>query len=198
MPLDKHRQSAPFGANVKGMPMKRALGLVLLMLTACTPAAPVSGPEAVVTAIYKPLVESKGEKGMSLGEMPLTDELKELIGRAEEAGKGEPVFDGDFAGNCQDCSGFTDLRITRRTDTGLAAGRAGVEATFKLFMNEPRSVTWDMVETPDGWRVDNILSEGIDLRKIAQETIDNAAAPAAPEVTPSNPAPPAAPPDRPQ
>jgi hypothetical protein len=157
--------------------MKRTLGLVLLTLAACTPAAPASGPEAVVTAIYKPLVDSKGEKGMSLGEMPLSDELKELVARAEEAGKGEPVFDGDFAGNCQDCTGFTDLKIIRRTDTGLAAGRAGVEATFKLFGNEPRSVTWDMVETPDGWRVDNILSEGIDLRKIAQETIDNAAAP---------------------
>jgi hypothetical protein len=157
--------------------MKRALGLILLMLAACTPAAPASGPEAVVQAIYKPLADSKGEKGMSLGEMPLSNELKDLVAKAEEAGKGELVFDWDLAGNCQDCAGFTDLKITRRTDTGLAAGRAGVEATFKLFMNEPKSVTWDMVETPDGWRIDNVLSEGIDLRKIAQETIDNAAAP---------------------
>src|SRR5262245_18078651 len=98
--------------------MKRALGLVLLALAACTPAAPASGPEAVVQAIYKPLVESKGEKGMPLSEMPLTDDLKALIAKAEEAGKGEPVFDGDFAGNCQDCTGFTDLKIARRTDTG--------------------------------------------------------------------------------
>jgi hypothetical protein len=156
--------------------MKRALGLILLMLAACTPAAPVSGAEAVVQTIYKPLVDSKGEKGMPLEEMPLTSELKALVARAEEAGKGEPVFDGDFAGNCQDCTGFADLKLALRKDTGLADGRAGVEATFKLFQNEPKSVTWDMIETPEGWRVDNILSEGIDLRKISQDAIDQAAA----------------------
>jgi hypothetical protein len=153
--------------------MKRALGLVLLMLAACTPAAPLSGPEAVVQAIYRPLVESKGEKGMPLAEMPLSDELKALVAKAEEASKGEPVFDGDFAGNCQDCTGFSDLKLTLRKDTGLAAGRAGVDAAFKLFQKEPKSVTWDMIEAPDGWRVDNILSEGVDLRKIAQEAIDS-------------------------
>jgi hypothetical protein len=156
--------------------MKRALGLILLTLAACTPAAPLSGPEAVVQAIYKPLVDSKGEKGMPLEQMPLSDDLKALVAKAEEAGKGEPVFDGDFAGNCQDCTEFSDLKLALRKDTGLAAGRAGVEATFKLFQGEPKAVTWDMVETPEGWRVDNILAEGIDLRKISQEAIDNAAA----------------------
>jgi hypothetical protein len=34
-----------------------------------------------------------------------------------------------------------------------------------------------MVETPQGWRVDNVVSGGIDLRRIAQEAIDAAAAP---------------------
>jgi hypothetical protein len=154
----------------------RAIGLILLALAACTPATPASGPEMVVQAIYKPMVDSKGEKGMPLDEMPLSEELKTLVAKAEEAGKGEPVFDGDFSGNCQDCTGFTDLKLERRKDTGLAAGRAGVEATFKLFGKEPHSVTWDMIETPEGWRVDNILSEGIDLRKIAQDTVDQAAA----------------------
>jgi hypothetical protein len=152
--------------------MKRLAGLFLpaLLAMACTPGP--SGPEAVVLAIYKPLVDSKGEKTTSLADMPLTDDLKALVARAEQAGKGEPVFDGDFAGNCQDCAGFKDLKIA--TKTGAAQGLAQVDASFKLFMDEPKLVTWHMIDRAQGWRVDNITSEGIDLRKIAQETIDAA------------------------
>jgi hypothetical protein len=156
--------------------MKRTFGLVLLVLAAaCQPAA--QGPESVVQAIYKPLADSKGEKTTSLADMPLSAELKALVDKVEATVKDEPVFDGDFAGNCQDCAGFKDLKVAAKPDAGLAAGHQGVEATFKLFPDEPRAVLWDMVETPEGWRVDNIVSEGIDLRVIAQEALDAAADP---------------------
>lgn len=150
--------------------MKRMSGLVALALAAaCAPAA--SGPEATVEAIYKPLADSKGEAGTSLTDMPLSADLKALVEKVEATVKDEPVLDGDFAGNCQDCSGFKDLKIAAK-DGG--DGHKTVEATFKLFPDEPRVVTWDMVETPEGWRVDNIVSEGIDLRVIAQEALDSA------------------------
>jgi hypothetical protein len=159
----------------EGIFMKRAFAFALVALAAaCTPAP--SAPEALVLGIYEPLVSSGGQKTTPLADMPLSDELKALVAHAEESGKGEPVFDGDFAGNCQDCGGFKDLKVKQRADANNAAGRAGVEATFKLFQDQPKAVTWDLVETPAGWRVDNILSEGIDLRKIAQETIDGVAA----------------------
>jgi hypothetical protein len=156
--------------------MKRIAGLLILALAAaCTPAP--SGPEVSVLKIYQPLIDSKGEKTTSLADMPLSADLKALVDKAETAAKGEPVFDGDFAGNCQDCAGFKDLTIANKADAGLAAGHKGVEASFKLFPDEPRTVLWDMVETPEGWRVDNIVAEGLDLRIISQEAIDTAATP---------------------
>ena len=169
--------------------MKRVITLLLLALpAACMPEA--ADPEAVVQKIYQPLADSKGEKTTALADMPLSEELAALVEKAEAAGKArdEPVFDGDFAGNCQDCAGFSDLRISARADAGLPAGHKAVEASFKLFGDQARSVVWDMVETPQGWRVDNVVSEGIDLRQVAQESINAPPATTA-EPQPATPAP---------
>jgi hypothetical protein len=178
-------ERAFLGAKTKGTPMKRLIATALLTLAAaCTPATP--GPEAVVLKIYQPLADSKGTETTSLAGMPLSEELAALVSRAEAAGaaRDEPVFDGDFAGNCQDCAGFSDLRITAGPAGALAAGHKSVEASFKLYHDVSRTVTWDMVQTPDGWRVDNVVSDGIDLRRIALEAID------AGPVPPQPPAPP--------
>ena len=157
--------------------MRRFAGLVLFSLAAaCTPAPSVPGPEAVVQTIYQPLVDSKGEKTTSLAEMPLSEDLKALVDKAEAAAKDEPVFDGDVAGDCQDCEGFSDLKLAA-AGAAVPAGHQAVQASFKLFGGEGRSVIWDMVKTPQGWRVDNVLSTGFDLRLVARQAIDLAAAP---------------------
>lgn len=159
--------------------MKRYAALPLLALAfACTPqpsapetAAATTGPEAVVKAIYQTLETSKGEKTTPVSAIPMTAELDALIKQAEAAaGNDGPVFDGDFAGNCQDCTDFSDLRIEVAT-SAAPKGRAIVNADFKLFQSEPRHVQWDLIETPEGWRVDNIVSDGFDVRAIAKELI---------------------------
>ncbi|MFT3726045.1 MAG: hypothetical protein QM773_20970 [Hyphomonadaceae bacterium] len=160
--------------------MKRFAALPLLAFAiACTPqpsatepvAAAVTGPEAVVKAIYQTLETSKGEKTTPLSAIPMTAELDGLIKQAEAAaGNDGPVFDGDFAGNCQDCTDFSDLKIEVAT-SAAPKGRAIVNADFKLFQSEPKHVQWDLIETPEGWRVDNIVSDGFDVRAIAKELI---------------------------
>ena len=153
--------------------MKRsAAWLALVVLAACSPQPSASGPEAMVAAIYEPLVKSKGQKATLIAAVPMTADLKDLVSRAEAtADDTMPVFDGDVAGNCQDCAGFTDLKIAPAADdTSGADSRKVIEATFTI-QDGQRTVYWDMVQTPQGWRVDNIMSEGFNLRSIANTVI---------------------------
>jgi hypothetical protein len=160
--------------------MKPISALALLMLAAaCSPQPSAAGPEASVTAIYKTLVTSKGEQATPTTAIPMTPELDALLKKVESVSAsdgGAPVFDGDLAGNCQDCSDFADLKIERAKTAG-AQGHTLVDAHFTLFKKEAHTVQWDMVETPEGWRVDNVVSEGFDARKIANQAITAAKAP---------------------
>ncbi len=162
----------------RGPVMRRTLALATFALAACTPQPSATGPQAVVKAIYRTLETSHGDETTPLAAIPMTAELDALVKQAEaRSGDGAPVFDGDLAGNCQDCMDFSDLRI--QTSTSAAPkGHAVVDASFKLFQNEPKRVQWDLVETPEGWRVDNIVSDGFDVRAIAREVIATAPAPA--------------------
>ncbi len=154
--------------------------LALVALAACTPQP--SPQEAAVRAIYEPLVKSKGEAGTPYDGFPFTDDLKALADRAETAAGGDmPVFDFDLAGLCQDCTGFKDLAVgppaDPKTAPSVAAGHTLVEAKFKIFPDEARTVLWDMVGTTNGWRVDNILADGdFDLRNIVSDVMKEAAA----------------------
>lgn len=161
--------------------MNRFVALPLLALAfACTPQQSASGPEAFVKTIYQTLETSKGEQSTPVSAIPMTAELSGLMKQAEtNAGDGAPVFDGDLAGNCQDCTGFSDLKVQAAPTAATPKGHAVVDATFKLFQNEPKHVQWDLVETPEGWRVDNIVSDGFDVRAIAKEVIATPPAPAA-------------------
>lgn len=146
--------------------MKLSFALALLALAACTP-APLSEPAATVEKIYKTLVDTKGEKTTDPSMIPMTMELALLIQDVESKADG-PVFDGDLAGNCQDCTGFSDLKISDDTETKLAIGEGHklVRADFKL-LNDTRSVIWDMVQQDGAWKVDNIITKDFTTRDVA-------------------------------
>lgn len=146
--------------------MKRSFALALLALAACSP-APLSEPAAAVEKIYKTLADSKGAQTTNTATIPMTMELAMLIQDVESKADG-PVFDGDLAGNCQDCTGFSDLKISDDTETKLAIGEGHklVRADFKL-LNDTRSVIWDMVQQDGAWKVDNIITKDFSTREVA-------------------------------
>ncbi len=150
--------------------MKRTFALALLALAACTP-APLSEPAATVEKIYQPLIDSKGDKTTDLATIPMTTELALLIQEVESTADGV-VFDGDFAGNCQDCTGFSNLKVSDDTETKLAIGEGHklIRADFKL-LEETRSVLWDMVQQDGVWKVDNILTNDFNIRGVAEEAV---------------------------
>ena len=176
--------------------MKRfAASLAIIALAACTPQQAATGPEAIVTAIYDPIVKSKGQSSTPIESIPMTAELRDLVTRAEAAAGGnEPVIDGDVAGNCQDCTGFADLEVGPTADnTSATPTHQIIEANFTLFGNEKRTVYWDMVKNAEDWQVANIMSEGFNLVSITNTVIAAAAEPAtpAPEATAPEATPPA-------
>ena len=111
-----------------------AASLAFAALGACTPQPAADGAEAVVTAIYDPLVSSKGQTATPIDAIPMTADLKDLVIRAEAAvNDTAPVFDGDVAGNCQDCTGFTGLKIgPTAEDPGAANTHKVIEANFTI------------------------------------------------------------------
>ncbi|WP_395646553.1 hypothetical protein [Terricaulis sp.] len=157
--------------------MKRVLAaLAFAALAACTPAPNTGGADgakAAVESVYATAQRNLGHVVTSFDEIPFTDDMKGLLARAEAAAtqRGEPFIEGDVALNCQDCFTVTDLVIGPQTGPQREPaidGHTWVEAKFKLNDDEERTVLWDMVETPQGWRVDNVLSDGLNLRTEAQ------------------------------
>lgn len=169
--------------------MKKLFGaLALLALAACTPPAN-SGAEAVVRDIYATVAQNMGTTITPLSAIPMTSDLQSLVDRAEAAAeaRNEPFLEGDIAANCQDCISIDDLEIGPQQGPEAVPAPEGhvmVEAKFKLNGDEDRSVLYDLTQTPEGWRVDNILTDGFDLRSEAAAYLVDAAAdpvePAAP------------------
>jgi len=155
--------------------MKRALAvLCLLAAAACSNEAKTGQPEATVTALYQPLVISKGQDSTPLTSIPMTPEFDALTKQALKANDDFPVFDFDPAGLCQDCTDFSDLKVIPAPANAIATPAAGhklVEASFKIQPGDTRTVYWDMVETPNGWVVDNILAKDFSFRRVAEEAI---------------------------
>jgi hypothetical protein len=157
------------------------IAATLLALVACTPPAATPTAQNAVEAIYADAQHKIGTAQQA--NIPMTDDLKSLVDRAEAAAQArdEPFIEGDLALNCQDCGTVSNLVIGPQTGAEqehAATGHTWVQATFKLNGAEDRRVLWDMVETAQGWRADNIVSEGFDLRHEAQTYL--AAPPAAP------------------
>ncbi|MES1156512.1 MAG: hypothetical protein ABUL73_01920 [Alphaproteobacteria bacterium] len=147
-------------------------------LTACQqPQATTAptGPADVVLAIYTAAAPHLAQKATGPDEIPMTPDLAQSVARAQAEAdrRQEPFIDGDLAFDCQDCSDFSALAIT--TTTAPANGRAVIEAHFSI-TGETRVVIWDMLETPQGWRVDNIRTpDGSDLRGLIREELSQPA-----------------------
>ena len=134
--------------------MKRILtALAFAALAACTPPAnEAGGAKAAVEAIYATAQANIGHAVTPMDQIPFTDDLKALLGRAEAAAtqRGEPFIEGDIALNCQDCTSVSNLVIGPQTGAEqepAVTGHTWVEAKFKLNTDEDRTVLWDMVET---------------------------------------------------
>jgi len=157
---------------------KLIIAVTALALAACTPPPSETGAEDVVLGIYNSVTENIGQRVTPLSEIPMTDDLSDLVTRAQAAAdaRGEPFIEGDIAANCQDCTSIGDLVIGAQTGpepVPAPSGHRMVEARFTLNGTEPRAVLYDMVETPEGWRVDNILAEGFSLRTEAQAYLED-------------------------
>ncbi|MFO1018334.1 MAG: hypothetical protein U1E03_12095 [Hyphomonadaceae bacterium] len=154
--------------------MKRLLVAALVAVVAgCAPPQTETGAAAVVRGIYDVTQQNIGHSVTPIDAIPMTDDLKTLVDEAQAAAtaRGEPFIEGDLAANCQDCTSLTNLTIGPQAGpepVPAAQGHTLLEARFKLNGNEDRAVIYDLVETPQGWRVDNILAEGFNLRTEAQ------------------------------
>lgn len=158
--------------------MTRTIALALLALAACTP-APAPEPAATVERIYGNLAASKGETGTDISTIPMTEELALKLQEVESAADGA-VIDWDLAGNCQDCTGFADLKVgAPESPLPETEGHTMIEARFKLFEGEQKAMLWDMVKVGDAWQVDNIETEGFNLRVALDEQLGAQAAAAA-------------------
>lgn len=150
--------------------MKRTIAFALLALAACTP-APTPEPAATVEGIYKPLADSKGEKTTDISTIPMTEDLALRLQEVESKADGS-VIDWDIAGNCQDCTGFSDLKVgAPPKDLPVTDGHTMIEARFKLFQGEQKAMLWDMVKVGDAWKVDNVETEGFNLRAVLDEQL---------------------------
>ncbi len=162
---------------------KLVLAAAALALAACAPPAD-TGAEDAVLSIYTVTMANIGQRVTPIEDIPMSDDLRDLVTRAEAAAdaRDEPFIEGDIAANCQDCTSLTNLVIGAQTgpeQIPAADGHRMVEARFTLNGDEQRAVLFDMVETPEGWRVDNILTEGFNLRAEAQSYLSDADVPQA-------------------
>lgn len=171
--------------------VKHAFGaLALLVIAACTPTS--NTPESVVRGIYDEVQQNIGREITPLEAIPMTDDLRTLVDQARAASqaRNEPFIEGDIAANCQDCTSLTGLEIGPQAGpepVPAAEGHTILEARFMLNGDEPRAVLYDLVQTEAGWRVDNILTDGFNLRTEAQAYLadSDAAAQPDPEIAPA-------------
>jgi len=150
--------------------------LMGVLLAACNPAATTTathpGPEVVISAMYTSAAAKLAKNQLTdATEVPMSDDLARVFRAAlnKADANNEPFIDGDLIFNCQDCGQISAVAVTIASPP--ANGKAVVQARFSVY-GQMNTVLWDMVDTPQGWRVDNIRSpDGYDLRKAANDEI---------------------------
>jgi hypothetical protein len=185
------------------------VGLTLCMV-GCAPASAPSTPEAVVSAIYGPLVKSNGKIKTDFMDLPMTEDLQSAIWAAGfisndqycaleckrdpicisrsrcESGAQPSELEKDVAGVCIDCSGFSKLSISQTPDNSLNLPTKVISATFSLSDGRTQSVYFHLLEGEDGWQVDNIVGpDNFNLRQIASDKTQGLPTYAWPPVSPN-------------
>jgi hypothetical protein len=140
-----------------------SLLIALVLPFAALAADKVSEPEAVIRAIYAQYSkdgwpEDAEKKNFSPDLWAKWDEVQQAADAANEVG-----VDFDVFLDAQDTDVVSNL-TTQFTPGGADKGR--VDATFTAFDTQT-TVTYDMVKTADGWKIDNISwgPDRDDLRK---------------------------------
>lgn len=111
-----------------------------------------SEPEAVIRAIYEHYSPEDAPSGLE--ERTFSPSLLQAWNEVEEAADaaGEVGVDWDVFIDAQDFDAVTDLSTKF---TPADAGKGTVSAAFTVF-GEARAIDYAMVETADGWKIDNI------------------------------------------
>ncbi len=144
-------------------PARRAAlrGVVLALLAApLLPGAPAATtppvpPEPFVRALYAAYADPRdlGPLGPRAPTIFSTSLLALIRADQGAARDGPGKLDGDPICDCQDPGGLRLLSVTLAP--GNTASAARVTARFRI-MADPRSVTLHLVNTPNGWRVDDV------------------------------------------
>ena len=151
--------------------------LVCLALAACGPITTTTtaqqGPDTIIAAMYAAAAPKVARNEISTpADVPMTENLAQTFKAAADKADAnqEPFLDGDLVFNCQDCGQIGPVAVTLATPP--ADGKAVVQARFTVY-GTVTTMLWDMVQTPQGWRVDNMRTpDGYDLRKTAIEEIN--------------------------
>jgi hypothetical protein len=161
------------------MRISALVALACLALAACSPAQTTQsaqGPDAVVMAMYGAAAAKIAHNQTNdEADVPMTESLAQAFKAAQDKADAnqEPFLDGDLVFNCQDCGQIGPVAVTLATPP--TDGKAVVQARFTVY-NEANTVLWDMVQTPQGWRVDNVRTpDGYDLRRAATEELNQPA-----------------------
>ena len=144
-------------------PRRRALALALLAVPIAA-GAQSSAALDFLKSIYEPYKQAgfKGQPYWEARRFFVTD-LAEAIERdfAEAKKRKEvPNLDGDPFINAQDWNvhsvnyAVTEMRSAKRAAGAVALDNLGTPTLLALFL----------VETPQGWRIDDIVSRGVSLR----------------------------------
>lgn len=139
--------------------------LTALLLTApFSTAAQEKAPQAFIESIYRPY-QIKGFKGQpywqptSFFAPDLAAAIEHDMTLAKQRGE-PPALDGDPFVDAQDWE-ISDLTIT----TSVAGDRALATVVFKN-LGEPRTLKVLLVQSPQGWRISDIVSANTSLRAL--------------------------------